>query len=212
MKGISYVNELNPVLALESLKTWMSHNPRYAGIKYNEDEYSDGTLMDEIMQLMTTAEKWAPDDYNVPVVLGVLFNVSNDYENAVHSFFRASNIISHQQQQEMSIGEELYSVLNKVGASLANANQNQNAIEFYKKSLEIRPRFVRGWLNMGIAHANQNDYSTALKYYMHALELNQNANHIYNYMRVALTSLNRLDLVQMCNSNDVHNLRSIFVM
>ena len=192
----------------------MSHNPRYAGIKYSEDEYSDGTLMDEIMQLMTTAQRWSPDDYNIPIVLGVLFNVSSDYDNAVNSFYKASNLINQQQQQQQSnfnTGEELYSVYNKIGASLANANQSQAAIDFYRKSLEIRPRYVRGCLNMGIAHANQGDYTAALKYYLHSLELNPTASHIYNYMRVALTASNRLDLVQMCNSHDVHNLRSLFL-
>ena len=42
------MNELDSVKALETLRAWITHNPRFQGLKVTADEYSDGTLMDEV--------------------------------------------------------------------------------------------------------------------------------------------------------------------
>ena len=55
------------------------HNPRFHGLTPQVDEYSDGTLMDEVMQLMLAAQAYDPSDADVKVLLGVLYNVSMDY-------------------------------------------------------------------------------------------------------------------------------------
>ena len=39
--------------------------------------------MDEVMQLMLEAERWDPHDADTHVVLGVLYNVSQDYDSAL---------------------------------------------------------------------------------------------------------------------------------
>jgi hypothetical protein len=49
--GVSYVNELDPQRALHNLKAWVQHNPKYAGLELKVDEYSDGTLMDEVTHI-----------------------------------------------------------------------------------------------------------------------------------------------------------------
>lgn len=46
--GTSYVNELDSQKALHNLKAWVEHNPKYSGLEIAVDEYSDGTLMDEV--------------------------------------------------------------------------------------------------------------------------------------------------------------------
>lgn len=46
--GTSYVNELDSERALHNLKAWVQHNPKYSGLEIAVDEYSDGTLMDEV--------------------------------------------------------------------------------------------------------------------------------------------------------------------
>ncbi len=45
--GTSYVNDLDSVAALQTLRLWVAHNPRFAGLQQalQQDEYSDGTLM-----------------------------------------------------------------------------------------------------------------------------------------------------------------------
>jgi peroxin-5 len=101
--GTSYVNEVDSVKALETLRSWVQHNPRFQGLKIEADEYSDGSLMDEVMQLMLAVSQWAPDDVDVLVVIGVLYNVSLDFESAAASFRKA-----------ISLRPDDYSLYNKV--------------------------------------------------------------------------------------------------
>ena len=56
--GTSYVNELDSVKALETLRAWITHNPRFQGLKVTADEYSDGTLMDEVTSSHTYIHKY----------------------------------------------------------------------------------------------------------------------------------------------------------
>jgi len=53
---VSYVNELDSSKALGSLRAWVEHNPKYHGVEVEPDEYSDGSLMDDVLQLMQRAE------------------------------------------------------------------------------------------------------------------------------------------------------------
>ena len=119
--GVSYVNELNSERALRTLKLWVEHNPNFQSMEVVVDAYSDGSLMDEVMQLMISAQKAAlangGDDSDVNIVLGVLYNVSRDYDSAVEAFQRA---IVHRQDD--------YSLWNKLGATLANGSRSEQAI------------------------------------------------------------------------------------
>ena len=65
--GVSNVNELDSQRALHTLKSWVQHNPKFHGLEIRVDEYSDGTLMDEVMQLMLQAESFDPTDSDVQV-------------------------------------------------------------------------------------------------------------------------------------------------
>ncbi len=45
-----------------------------------------------------------------------------------------------------------YSLWNKLGAALAHLGKPDEAIECYHRALEIKPIYVRVWVNLGIAH------------------------------------------------------------
>ena len=84
--GTSYVNEMNSIGALTALRSWVTHNPRFQSLHLQPDEYSDGSIMDSVVQLMHAALAVAPDDADVLEVLGVLYNVTQDYDAAVECF------------------------------------------------------------------------------------------------------------------------------
>ena len=65
--GTCYVNELDSQRALRTLKTWVQNNPKFHGLRIAVDDYSDGTLMDEVMQLMVQAQAFDPTDTDVKV-------------------------------------------------------------------------------------------------------------------------------------------------
>ena len=37
----------------------------------------------------------------------------------------------------------------QLGATLANHNKSEQAVQVYAKALNIRPTYARGWLNLG---------------------------------------------------------------
>merc|ERR1712151_489308 len=108
------------------------------------DMYSDGSLVDEVMQLMLQAEKHSGGDPGVQEVLGVLYNVSNDYDHAVEAFKTA-----------ISRKPDDYALWNKLGATLANSERSKQAMPAYHRALELKPKYARGWLNLGISHMNE---------------------------------------------------------
>lgn len=135
----------------------MAHHPALSSLRPARDEYSDGTLMDEVTQLMLAAAELCPDDAEVHVSIGVLYNVSLDYASAQAHFLRA---LACPPADE---GSSAYATLNKLGATLANANRSDEAVGLYARALQQRPTYARGWLNLGISFANLNKHSEAAK-------------------------------------------------
>ncbi|KDO20672.1 hypothetical protein SPRG_13424 [Saprolegnia parasitica CBS 223.65] len=199
--GVSNVNELNSHGALETLQAWVQHNPKFHGLQVHvsEDMYGDGSLMDQVMQLMLQAQSHDPLDSDVQVVLGVLYNVSKDYDAAVRCFRLAA-----------SARPDEYALWNKLGATLANSSRSSEAIPTYHRALEIKPKYARGWLNLGISHANLGQYEEAAKCYLQALHQNNQAEHIWSYLRIAFTCLERFDLVKMTDMKDVMSFQHEF--
>ncbi|OWY99196.1 hypothetical protein PHMEG_00029848, partial [Phytophthora megakarya] len=144
------------------------------------------------MQLMLQARAHDPSDSDVQVVLGVLYNVSKDYDAAVESFKAATDSRSDE-----------YALWNKIGATLANSARSSEAIPAYHRALELKPRYARGWLNLGISHANLGNYEEATKCYLQALSLNNRADHIWSYLRICFTCMERFDLVKVADTKDI---------
>jgi tetratricopeptide (TPR) repeat protein len=86
----------------------------------------------------------APEDGDVHTVLGVLYNLSRDYDKAIASF-----------QTALQLKPRDYSLWNKLGATQANSARSADAIYAYQEALDLKPNYVRAWSNMGIGYANQ---------------------------------------------------------
>eukprot|EP00516_Mucochytrium_quahogii_P012612 CAMPEP_0203803806 /NCGR_PEP_ID=MMETSP0100_2-20121128/13118_1 /ASSEMBLY_ACC=CAM_ASM_000210 /TAXON_ID=96639 /ORGANISM=" , Strain NY0313808BC1" /LENGTH=666 /DNA_ID=CAMNT_0050711723 /DNA_START=111 /DNA_END=2112 /DNA_ORIENTATION=+ len=197
--GVSYVNELDQEKALKNLKAWVVNNPNFHGLEVSHDPYGDGSLMDDVMQLMLKAAEWAPNDADVQEVLGVLYNVSRDYNSAVVSFKKA-----------LSTKPDDYSLWNKLGATLANGQRSDEALPSYHRALELKPRYARGWLNLGISHSNLGNYKEAARCYLKALDLNPEAVHIWSYLRICFTCMERFDLIAASDKRDLDAFRAEF--
>lgn len=88
-------------------------------------------------------------------MLGVLYNVTQDYDSAAESFRAA-----------LAQNETDYTLWNKLGATLANGGKCQEALPAYRKAIELRPKYARGWLNVGVSHSNMNQYEEAAASYL----------------------------------------------
>lgn len=76
----------------------------------------------QVARLFNEAAQMSPDDADVHIVLGVLFNLSREYDKAIASFQTALKLKPHD-----------YSLWNKLGATQANSVQSADAILAYQK-------------------------------------------------------------------------------
>jgi len=131
--------------------------------------------------------------------LGVVYNVSRDFDAAVDAFQRA-----------IEVRPDDYELRNKLGATLANSNRSDEALPSYRVALKLKPKYARGWLNMAISHSNLQNYQEAARCYLQTLSLNPEAKHVWSYLRIALTCSEQWDLLPLAASQDLNAFHKHF--
>ncbi|TYI31666.1 hypothetical protein ES332_A04G000200v1 [Gossypium tomentosum] len=97
-----------------------------------------------VARLYNESAQMSPEDVDVHIVLGVLYNLLSENDKAIASFKTA-----------LKLKPNDYSLWNKLGATQANSVQSADAILAYQQALDLKPNYVRAWANMGISYANQ---------------------------------------------------------
>lgn len=64
-------------------------------------------------------------------------------------------------------------VLNELGNSYYSMGENEQAISYYEKALDIDPGYHLAWENLGFVYYNLKEYEKSIENYEKALELNQ---------------------------------------
>ena len=154
--GVSCTNILDEVQAMNHLKHWMMNNPRYQQIitdpsivpettdnkNLNVDDIR--TMNARLIEKFETAKSMNPQDPELATSLAVLYFVARDYAASVNLFNEA-----------LKYDTENYSLWNKLGATLAHLGRADEAIEAYNRALELKPNYVRAWVNLGICSCLQ---------------------------------------------------------
>lgn len=195
--GVSHTNELEQAAALKYLYGWLRHHPKYGTIA--PPELSDSLYYADIARLFVEAARMSPEDADVHIVLGVLYNLSREYDKAIESF-----------QTALKLKPQDYSLWNKLGATQANSVQSADAILAYQRALDLKPNYVRAWANMGISYANQGMYEESVRYYVRALAMNPKADNAWQYLRISLSSASRNDMLEACDSRNLDVLQKEF--
>lgn len=76
----------------------------------------------QVAMLFNDAAKLSPDDADVHIVLGVLYNLSREFDKAIEAF-----------QTALKLKPRDYSLWNKLGATQANSVQSADAILAYQQ-------------------------------------------------------------------------------
>ena len=194
--GVSFTNELERERALFHLRSYIEHHPTYAPLATTA---TGETEHDRVVDMFIQAAAQAPEDPQPRTVLGVLYNLSREYDKAVECFKAA-----------LEVDPTDYSLWNKLGATQANSAQSEESLHAYHQALETRPNYVRAWINVGMSFVNQGNYNDACQYYLRGLNLNPEAVHVWNYLRTALSLMDRQDLVSACDAHDITAFQAEF--
>ncbi|CAH8301422.1 unnamed protein product [Eruca vesicaria subsp. sativa] len=120
--GVSHTNGqclFEQETALKYLYGWLRNHPKYGAIA--PPELADSLYSADIARLFTEASHMNPEDADVHIVLGVLFNLSREFDRAMTSF-----------QTALQLKPNDYSLWNKLGATQANSVLSADAISAYQ--------------------------------------------------------------------------------
>ncbi|XP_066330804.1 peroxisome biogenesis protein 5 isoform X4 [Miscanthus floridulus] len=195
--GVSHTNELEQGEALRYLYRWLQNHPKYGGLV--PPQSTDSPYGPDVVRLFNEAAQMSPEDASVHIVLGVLYNLSREYDKAIASFKTALQLKPHD-----------YSLWNKLGATQANSIQSADAILAYQQALDLKPNYVRAWANMGISYANQGLYEDSIRYYVRAVAMNPKADNAWQYLRISLSNASRADMIAACDARNLDALQKEF--
>ena len=204
MLGVSHTNNFDGRRALNYLKTWMAHNPEYAGRVDTADVEDaqpvgygvDHALHQQVTRMFVDATHVNPQDADVWTVLGVLYHITADYDMAVNAF-----------REAVKLRPDNPELWNKLGATLANANNNDEAIGPYERALALRPGYVRAQSNLGICHYNRGSYEQAVSVFLDILERNSEHSHLWSLLRMSLALMGRADAAEVSRGKDAGEVR-----
>lgn len=215
MLGVSYTNDLESQRALGYLKTWLLHHPDYQSSslemsKQSINEYEqfygdhasdhlDDNLHSQVTNMFLNAIRIKPTDPDIHEVLGVLYHLSNDFDKAIDSF-----------KISLQLNPENAQVWNKLGATQANSDNSKEAVYAYRRALKLKPTYVRALANLAISFANQGMHKDAARTYLATLKQNPQAEHIWSYLRISLTHLNKPALVSLVSKRDASLFKEHF--
>ncbi|KAM9723545.1 peroxisomal biogenesis factor 5 isoform 2-T2 [Menidia menidia] len=238
--AVSFTNESLHRQACETLRDWLKHNPKYRSVweQHERERQKEvardrekekerfGSLLPEslftdVQSLFLRAANSDPAhvDPQLQCGLGVLFNLSGEYDKAVDCFSAA-----------LSVTPQDYLLWNKLGATLANGSRSEEAVAAYRRALELQPGFVRSRYNLGISCVNLGAHREAVEHFLEALSLQRQAagdgaksargpggaaatvmsDNIWSTLRMALSMMGESSLYTAADRRDLDTLLAHF--
>ncbi len=114
----------------------------------------------------------------------------------------------------VTVTDKNYLAYNNLGFYLSRQGRTAEAMENYRRSLEINPNYDDALNNVGYALAGQKKYEEAIGYYQAALRIRPNHPEVHNNLGNAVSELGRIDeaiqhymitLAQEPDHADAHN-------
>ncbi|XP_062251773.1 PEX5-related protein [Platichthys flesus] len=213
--------------ACEALLRWLRHNPKYKHLlkgkshlmgspnsqrRMSQAPNIGSSLLPEVKELCLEAVQHNSDsvDPDLQTGLGVLYNISGEFNKAVEAFNTA-----------LSVRPEDYLLWNRLGATLANGDRSEEAVEAYTRALELQPGFIRSRYNLGISCINLGSHREAASNFLTALSLQRKSRsrqqshqvmsgNIWAALRIALSMMDQPELFQAANIGDLDLLMRAF--
>ncbi|KAM4628802.1 PEX5-related protein [Polymixia lowei] len=216
--------------ACEALLRWLRHNPKYKHLLKGKTHLNgsptsqrrmsrisnmgkyESSLLPEVRELFLEAAQHNSEgiDPDLQTGLGVLYNLSAEFNKAVEAFNAA-----------LSVRPQDYLLWNRLGATLANGDRSEEAVEAYTRALELQPGFIRSRYNLGISCINLGAHREAASNFLTALSLQRKSRsrqlshqvmsgNIWAALRIALSMMDQPELFQAANIGDLDLLMKAF--
>lgn len=200
--AVSYTNDLTKEKALDVLLDWIQKNGKYKHLAIELPQELDfASYHNLVTDLFIQAARLNPSqpDSDVQTGLGLLYNLSQDFDKAIDCFKAA-----------LSIASEDYLLWNKLGATLANSGQSEEALGCYFNALSIKPSYVRARSNLGISYMALKEYDKAARCFLGALSMHPNATHMWHNLQMVISLMGRDDLTLYCINQELDKFREYF--
>lgn len=216
--AVSFTNSGLQREACDALQRWLRHNPRYRHLVLEQQGALQGEgpqkparcELQDVLLLFQEAALLNLDcvDPDLQTGLGVLFNLSSDFNKAVDAFSAA-----------LSVRPQDYLLWNRLGATLANGDRSEEAVEAYSRALELQPGFIRSRYNLGISCINLGAHREAVSNFLVALNQQrrtqrcsqqQMSANIWAALRIAVSMMDRPELFQAASVGDLDLLMRLF--
>ncbi|OBZ70761.1 Dihydroxy-acid dehydratase [Grifola frondosa] len=169
-----------PEKAWQSLSNsaWHSHDQvTEVYLKLAREQYSRGEV-----------------DPDVQIGLGVLFYTNSDFSRAKDCFEAA-----------LRIRPKDYLLWNRLGSSLSNGNNPEEALGAYREALHLRPTYTRAIYNVGVACLNIGAHKEAAEHFLSALAMQESSggeksDQLWITLRRAFLAMSRPDLADQAKS------------
>ncbi|CAK9812427.1 Peroxisomal targeting signal 1 receptor [Anthophora plagiata] len=225
--AVSYTNESYQNQACITLKEWLLKNEKYKHLSVQkatteqQPKSSVSSILfddvhEEVKDLYIQAARmnpWKEIDADVQCGLGVLFNLSNEYDKASDCF-----------QAALQVRPDDSRLWNRLGATLANGQKSEEAINAYHHALKLSPGFIRARYNLGISCINLCAYKEAGEHLV--IALNQQAagrglqgesfspkamsNSIWSTLRLVVSLMHKYHLNEAIENRDLTRLNKEF--
>ncbi|CAI4055821.1 hypothetical protein N7582_000436 [Saccharomyces uvarum] len=169
--AISYINEGYDMSAFTMLDKWAE--TKYPEIWSNIKQQDERTQKERgsthidmnarvTKQYLQLANSLSSADPEVQLCLGLLFYTKDDFDKTIDCFESALKV---------NPNDEL--MWNRLGASLANSNRSEEAIQAYHRALQLKPSFVRARYNLAVSSMNIGCYKEAAGYLLTVLSMHE---------------------------------------
>lgn len=228
--AVCYTNESLQSSAVKMLSNWIEVHPQYKHLLTPYPQLqSEGTSLAssliggnklrDLQQVYLEAVRMQPAqvDADLQEALGVLYNLSGEYDKAVDCYRSA-----------VQVDPQNAKLWNRLGASLANGSRSVEAVEAYQQALQLQPGFIRVRYNVGVCCMNLKAYKEGAEHLLTALTMqahtnaarelpnaqamgqNQMSESIWSTLKMVISLMGRSDLQGHVSDRNLEALNEAF--
>ncbi|PCH43796.1 TPR-like protein [Wolfiporia cocos MD-104 SS10] len=224
--AVSHTNEGNRHGTYAAIREWVDRNERYSDqvqrFRALNPEEPDATQRERFQNLIQcliymAQGGWGGEiDADIQIALAVLMNTNEEYSKAQDCFNTA-----------LAVRPNDWLLYNRVGATMANSGQPEQALQYYYRALELNPGYIRARYNLGISCINMRRYEEAAHHILDALVLQDGdsvherdggaadkrgvtSQTLWQSLKTCCMHMQKLDLANFCDREDLEAFRLHF--